>query len=251
MSRARSTDQGGSRLGSTLSGIAVALGCVLFLGGFAWGALVYQPYTVPTNSMAPTIQGGQRVLAQRIDGDEVKRGDVVVFKEKDWGDLPMVKRVVAVGGDKIACCDAKGRMTVNGKPIEEPYLPTSARDAGTNFPPTTVPQGRIFLLGDDRSISLDSSAHLEDAGNGTVPLSGVDARVEAIAWPMEGMLPEPNGFKDLPGGVSEPGPLRLLITAVIGGALLVLGGAAYGPIAKLTGRRGKRPAARREPAGVR
>ncbi len=244
-------DQGGSRLGSTLSGIAVALGCVLFLGGFAWGALVYQPYTVPTNSMAPTIQGGQRVLAQRIDGDEVKRGDVVVFKEKDWGDLPMVKRVVAVGGDKIACCDAKGRMTVNGEPIEEPYLPTSARDAGTNFPPTTVPKGRIFLLGDDRSISLDSSAHLEDAGNGAVPLSGVDARVEAIAWPMEGMLPEPTGFKDLPGGISEPGPLRLLISAVIGGAVLVLGGAAYGPIAKRTGRRGKRPAARREPAGVR
>ncbi|MBC9711663.1 signal peptidase I [Streptomyces sp. TRM66268-LWL] len=250
MSRARSTDQG-SRLGSTLSGIAVALGCVLFLGGFVWGALVYQPYTVPTGSMSPTIQAGQRVLAQRIEGDEVKRGDVVVFKEKDWGDLPMVKRVVAVGGDKITCCDADGRMTVNGKAIEEPYLPTSAGKAGTNFPPTTVPKGRIFLLGDDRAVSLDSSAHLEDAGNGAVPLSGVDARVEAIAWPMDGMLPEPSGFKDLPGGISEPGPLGLMLTAVVAGAVLVMGGAAYGPIAKRAGRRGKRPAARREPAGAR
>ncbi|SDJ70966.1 signal peptidase I [Streptomyces indicus] len=247
---ARRTEQGGGA-GSALSGIAVALGCVLFLGGFIWGALVYQPYTVPTNSMSPTIEAGERVLAQRIDGDEVRRGDVVVFKEKDWGDLPMVKRVVAVGGDKIACCDAKGRMTVNGKPVEEPYLPKNARDTGTNFPPTTVPEGRIFLLGDDRSISLDSSAHLEDAGNGAVPLSGVDARVEAVAWPMDGLLAEPSGFKDLPGGISEPGPLRLILWMVAAGAVLVLGGAAYGPIAKRTGKRGRRPAARKEPAGVR
>ncbi len=251
MSRARGVGQGGSRLGSTLSGVAVALGCVLFLGGFVWGALLYQPYTVPTNSMSPTIAAGERVLAQRIDGDEVKRGDVVVFTEKAWGDMPMVKRVVAVGGDKIACCDAKGRMTVNGKPVEEPYLPTSARDAGTDFPPTTVPKGRIFLLGDDRAISLDSSAHLDDALSGSVPLSGVDARVEAVAWPMDGLLPEPSGFKGLPGGISEPGPLRLILTAVVVGAVLVLGGAAYGPVAKLVGRRGRRPAERREPAGVR
>ncbi|MFI6943521.1 signal peptidase I [Streptomyces sp. NPDC050418] len=252
MSRARGTGRSAGRSGSSaVSGIAVALGCVLFLGGFIWGALVYQPYTVPTNSMSPTIEAGQRVLAQRIDGDEVRRGDVVVFKEKAWGDLPMVKRVVAVGGDKIACCDAKGRMTVNGKAIEESYLPTSARDAGTSFPPTTVPKGRIFLLGDDRSISLDSSAHIEDAGNGAVPVSGVDARVEAIAWPMDGMLAGADGFKDLPGGISEPGPLRLMIAAVIGGAVLVLGGAAYGSLAARAGRRGRRPAARREePAGV-
>ncbi|WP_415951474.1 signal peptidase I [Streptomyces sp. KLOTTS4A1] len=250
MSTERRTDQGGSRSGC-LSGIAVAIGCVLFLGGFVWGALLYQPYTVPTNSMAPTIEAGQRVLAQRIDADEVRRGDVVVFREKDWGDLPMVKRVVAVGGDEIACCDAQGRMTVNGKPVEEPYLPASARDTGTDFPPTTVPEGRIFLLGDDRSISLDSSTHLEDAANGTVPLDGVDARVEAIAWPMEGMLPEASGFKALPGGISEHGPLRMIMASVIGGAVLVLGGAAYGPIARLVGKGGRRSAGRGAAAGAR
>ena len=74
----------GSRTGQRLSGLAVALGLVLFLGGFAWGALLYRPYTVPTSSMSPTIAAGDRVLAERIDGGEVRRGDVVVFTDKTW-----------------------------------------------------------------------------------------------------------------------------------------------------------------------
>lgn len=78
----RRTDEGLGRLGSTLSGLAVALGCVLFLGGFVWGAIVYAPYTVPTDSMAPTIVSGDRILAQRIDGAEIERGDVVVFRRR-------------------------------------------------------------------------------------------------------------------------------------------------------------------------
>ncbi|MCZ9346523.1 S26 family signal peptidase, partial [Streptomyces sp. TRM76130] len=61
-----------------MSGVAVALGMVLFLGGFVWGAVVYRPYTVPTDSMAPTIGAGDRILAERVDGTDVRRGDVVV-----------------------------------------------------------------------------------------------------------------------------------------------------------------------------
>lgn len=105
-----------------VSNLAVAVGCVLFLGGFAWGAVVYKPYTVPTDSMSPTVNPGERVLAQRIDGADVRRGDVVVFTDPVWGDVPMVKRVVGVGGDKVACCEDEGRMTINGEPVEEPYL---------------------------------------------------------------------------------------------------------------------------------
>src|SRR5690242_18674608 len=112
----------GSKAGQRLSGAAVALGLVLFLVGFGWGALAYMPYTVPTSSMAPTIDMGDRVLAQRIDGSEVRRGDVVVFDDKAWvTGSSVVKRVVAVGGDTVACC-TEGRLTVNGKQIEEAYL---------------------------------------------------------------------------------------------------------------------------------
>lgn len=248
MSRTRRSDEGRGRLGSTLSGLAVALGCVLFLGGFVWAAILYQPYTVPTPSMTPTIDAGDRVLAQRIDGGEVHRGDVVVFNEESWSDLPMVKRVVAVGGDRVACCDDQGRLTVNGKAIEEPYLPKGVAASGNGIPPTTVPKDRLFLLGDERSGSLDSSVHLDEAGNGSVPRDAVAARVDAVAWPVKGMLERSIGFAALPGGLSEPGPLRLIVAAVVGGAVLILAGAAYGPIARLGTR--KQPGRRREPAGA-
>ncbi|MEW2164274.1 signal peptidase I [Streptomyces sp. NPDC007084] len=228
-------DQAGGKVGQRLSGLAVALGLVLFLGGFVWGAVVYLPYTVPTSSMAPTIKVGDRVLAQRIDGDEVRRGDVVVFKDKAWvTNASVVKRVVAVGGDTVSCC-TKGRLTVNGKQIAEPYLPEGSLAEITNFPTVKVPKGRLFLLGDERQGSLDSTAHLSDAAGGTVARSAVSARVDAVAWPMDGMLERPTGFETL-GPLSHPGPLRTIVAAVIAGAVLVLGGAAYGPLAKRAGR---------------
>ncbi|WP_406384296.1 signal peptidase I [Streptomyces sp. NBC_01618] len=235
MSAIGRTGDGHGRLGSMLSGLAVAVGCVLFLGGFVWGAVVYRPYTVPTGSMTPTVRAGDRVLAERIDGSEVHRGDVVVFTDPAWGDnVPMVKRVVGIGGDTIACCD-KGRLTINGKAVEEPYLQTEGLASMENFT-ADVPKGRLFLLGDERSSSLDSRVHLKDPGQGSVPRSAVRARVDAIAWPMNGMVARPQGFASLPGGVSSPGPLRLQLGAMVAGVVLILGGAAYGPIAARSAR---------------
>jgi signal peptidase I len=225
---------GGTRsTGSLLSSVAVALGCVLFLGGFVWGAVVYQPYTVPTDSMAPTVGSGDKVLAERIDGGDVRRGDVVVFEDKVWGDVPMVKRVVAVGGDTVRCCVKGNRLEVNGKPVTERYV-TSVQLRGQDpFPGTEVPRGKLFVLGDHRADSVDSREHLTDAAKGSVPRSAVKARVEATVWPLggAGMLPKPSGFAAVPGGVSPAGPLPMIVTAVIVGAVLVLGGAAYGPVA--------------------
>ncbi|MET7764120.1 signal peptidase I [Streptomyces sp. NPDC005336] len=239
MSGARGVGGGkppGGKLGSVLSGLAVAVGCVLFLGGFAWGAVLYKPYTVPTDSMSPTIAKGNRVLAQRIDGGEVRRGDVVVFQDEVWGALPMVKRVVGVDGDKVVCCDKQGRLSVDGKVLEEPYLRSTEPASLTQFS-TTVPKGRLFLMGDHRSDSLDSRVHLTDSSHGAVPRGAVTARVDATAWPVGGlgMLERPGAFKALPGGISQPGPLRLILTAVVTGAVLILAGAAYGPVARRRG----------------
>ncbi|WP_298555864.1 signal peptidase I [Streptomyces luteogriseus] len=243
-----STGPVGSRTGQRLSGLAVALGLVLFLGGFAWGAVVYRPYTVPTSSMTPTIDAGDRILAQRVDGGEVRRGDVVVFKDATWANAPMVKRVVAIGGDTVACCQ-DGKLKVNGKEIDETYLPQGTPAEMSNFPTVTVPKGRLFLLGDERGNSVDSTAHLTDAASGTVARSAVDARVDSVVWPMKGMLERPTGFEPL-GALSSPGPLMTITLLVIAGAVLVLGGGAYGPIAKRTGAaRVRRESA--EPAGVR
>ncbi|MFE9019310.1 signal peptidase I [Streptomyces sp. NPDC007808] len=242
-----SSGPAGSRTGQRLSGLAVALGLVLFLGGFAWGAVVYRPYTVPTGSMAPTIDAGQRVLAQRVDGGEVRRGDVVVFTDKSWvSNAPVVKRVVAVGGDVVACC-TDGKLTVNGKRIDEPYLAEGSLAGIEHFPTVKVPKGRLFLLGDERSGSLDSTAHLTDAAGGTVGRDAVSARVDAVVWPMDGLLPRPTGFESL-GGLSSPGPLRTIVALIVAGAVLVLGGGAYGPIAK---RLAGASRARTEPTGAR
>ncbi|TLQ43503.1 signal peptidase I [Streptomyces marianii] len=242
MSGTGRTGSGHGRLGSVLSGLAVAVGCVLFLGGFVWGALLYQPYTVPTDSMSPTVEPGDRVLAQRIDGSEVRRGDIVVFTDKVWADVPMVKRVVGVGGDKVACCEADGRMTVNGKAVEEPYLRGDEPASPLGFT-VSVPEGKLFLLGDERRTSVDSRSHLQEAGEGTVPIGAVSARLDAVAWPVGGMLERPRSFAALPGGISEPGPVRPVLASVALGAVLILGGAAYGPLAKLAGRR-RRPVGR-------
>ncbi|MGW7363210.1 signal peptidase I [Streptomyces sp. NPDC054841] len=236
MSGTGRTEGGRGRLGRVLSGLAVAVGCVLFLGGFVWGAVQYRPYTVPTESMSPTVEAGDRVLAQRIEGSEVRRGDVVVFTDKVWGDMPMVKRVVGVSGDKIACCDADGRMTINGKAIEEPYLRNKGRASLTGFT-ATVPEGQLFLLGDDRLGSLDSRVHLEDPGHGSVPREAVTARLDAVAWPLGALVERPQSFAALPGGVSRPGPVKLVVGSVALGAVLILVGAAYGPVARAFGRR--------------
>jgi signal peptidase I len=244
--RGRDTGPVGSRTGQRLSGLAVALGIVLFLGGFAWGAVIYRPYTVPTGSMAPTIGAGDRVLAERVDGGQVRRGDVVVFEDTSWvsGAL-VVKRVVAVGGDTVACC-THGRLTVNGEEIDEPYLPAGSAAEDTGFPAVTVPRGRLFLLGDERQGSLDSTAHLTDAAGGTVSRDAVTARVDAVAWPADGMLARPTGFEEL-GPLSEPGPLPTVLVLIVTGAVLVLGGGAYGPLAKRLGGRSRE---RTEPAGA-
>jgi signal peptidase I len=177
--------EAGTRRGRALAGAALAVGLVLFLGGFALGAVLYQPYAVPTDSMAPTVSAGDRVLALRIDGDEVRRGDVVVFSDPVWGDAPMVKRIVGVGGDTVACCTEEGLLSVNGEPVEEPYLDEESRTSPQEFS-AEVPEGELFLIGDHRLDSLDSRSMLTDSDPGTVPRDTVSARVEATVWQRAG-----------------------------------------------------------------
>jgi signal peptidase I len=151
----------------------------------------------------------------------------------------MVKRVVGVGGDVVTCCDKQGRLSVNGKPVDETYLVGGGPASLEKFT-STVPRNELFLLGDNRDVSQDSRVHLDDAEQGAVPASDVKARVAATAWPAGrvGMLGRTSAFDGLPGAVrSSAGPLEWLFFAVIAGAVLILGGAAYGPLARLVKRR--------------
>jgi signal peptidase I len=88
-------------------------------------------------SMEPTVRAGRVITARTVTGTyEPRRGDVVLFRSPGglWGDrkVPLLKRVVAVGGETIACCDTAGKVTVDGKPLDEPYV---AEDASLDEPP--------------------------------------------------------------------------------------------------------------------
>ncbi|MDH6113023.1 signal peptidase I [Kitasatospora sp. MAP12-15] len=220
---------------AVLQGVALALGLVLLVGGFATIALDYRPYSVPTGSMEPTIGAGDTVLARAGGGSGVRRGDVVVFHDQTWGSDKLVKRVVGVGGDKVVCCDAQGQLTVNGTSIDEPYLQhtvlpgigaalaSSTTTAATPFS-VTVPPGRLFVLGDNRVGSLDSRVHLDEL-SGTVATSDVLGRVEATVWPLPhaGLLAGTSAFDPLGGaGGDRNGPLEPAGYAMLVGAALIV-----------------------------
>jgi signal peptidase I len=112
------------------------------------------------------------------------------------GDI-LIKRVIGLPGDKVACCDAQGRVTVNGVALNETsYLYPGNAPSEVRFS-ITVPPGRLWVMGDHRLISDDSRDHLGDPGGGTVPESAVVGRAFVIIWPVSRwrILPIPATFQ--------------------------------------------------------
>jgi signal peptidase I len=234
-----------------LQGIALAVGLGLLVGGFVLTAMTYRPSFVPTPSMQPTITAGDTVLVQRVKGGSIGRGDIVVFKNPLWGNETLVKRVVGIGGDTVVCCDAQHRLTVNGVPVDEPYLSAGAAPtdlagvslkAGQPFS-AQVPAGRLFVLGDNRNGSLDSRVHLEQLA-GTVATSDVSGRVEATVWPAShlGLQRRTAAFDGLGGpAAGRPGPLVPLAWAMAAGTAVIVLVSLTSPVAALARRvRGRR-----------
>ncbi|MDD2574368.1 MAG: signal peptidase I [Firmicutes bacterium] len=108
---------------------------------------------VPTPSMLPTIQLGDQLLVNRFlyRFKPPKRGDIVVFKYPDNPEELYVKRLIGVGGDEVEV--KEGKLHVNGQKIEEDYLYEEMRGS---FGPYKVPEGRYFMMGDNRNNSKDS-----------------------------------------------------------------------------------------------
>ncbi|MFE0628613.1 signal peptidase I [Streptomyces sp. NPDC058864] len=152
---------------------------------------VAQPFEIPSGSMENTLRAGDRVLVNKLAyrfGSTPARGDIVVFDGKgsfvqDSGGTDFVKRVVGVGGDRVTCCDEGGRITVNGRPLEETYLYPGDTPSRVAFD-IEVPKGRLWVMGDHRADSRDSRDHLGDPGGGTVPVDKVIGRAEATIWPL-------------------------------------------------------------------
>ncbi|MFD3506862.1 signal peptidase I [Nocardia sp. NPDC058666] len=186
---------------------------------------VGRPYVIPSQSMENTLQIGDRIYVQKISyyGSEPGPGDVVVFVgPPSWnghyksvrsdnaavrgvqnflsyfGLVPpdendLVKRVIAVGGQTVQCCDKQGRVMVDGKPLDEPYIkkdypwsadrPNAVYPAGRMFGPVKVPEGHLWVMGDNRNESADSRAHVSDDLQGTVPVDNVRGKTVFKIWP--------------------------------------------------------------------
>ena len=202
---------------------------------------VARPYLIPSESMEPTLHGCAGCVGDRIMVDKLtyrfgspQPGDVIVFKgPPTWnygyksirshnlalrwlqnalsfiGFVPpdendLVKRVIAIGGQTVQCRADTG-LTVNGKPLREPYLDPATMMAdpsvypclGSEFGPVSVPQGRLWVMGDNRTHSADSRAHCTsippdalkgilctgDPNSGTVPVGNVIGKARFIVWP--------------------------------------------------------------------
>jgi signal peptidase I len=218
--------------------ILVTIAVVLY---YVMLTFVARPYLIPSESMEPTLHGCSGCVGDRIMVDKLtyrfstpQPGDVVVFKgPPNWnigyksirshntavrwmqnalsfiGFVPpdendLVKRVIAVGGQTVECRANTG-LTVDGKPLKEPYLDPATMMAdpkvypclGNEFGPVKVPDGRLWVMGDNRTHSADSRAHCAnmpsdaqrgllctgDPTPGTVPIDNVIGKARFIAWP--------------------------------------------------------------------
>jgi len=210
-------------------------------------AFVGQMFIIPSQSMENTLLVGDRVIVEKLTN--FQRGDVVVFSdpggwlEDDPADpapwdkvlefigLPtkstpghLIKRVIGMPGDKVMCCTSKGRITVNGYPLDErSYLYTDPDNQQVNPSDVRfeviVPKGHIFVMGDHRDLSADSRCHLSDLSTNQgigqaafVPISLVVGPAFAIAAPFDRTqrLQRPATFAKVPPP-HEPSPARGVI----------------------------------------
>lgn len=185
-------------VGSTPFLVLVALCVAVLIKTF-----LVQAFYIPSESMVPTLEVGDRVFVNKIAYDigDIGRGDVIVFEHPDPGQVPdrgivggflhwlgegigfappededFIKRVIALPGETIEIRDDV--VFIDGEPLDEPYLTPEAVRSNGDYPPTTIPENSLFVMGDNRGNSADSRY-----GLGFVPIERVVGRAFVVIWP--------------------------------------------------------------------
>ncbi|PXY26239.1 signal peptidase I [Prauserella endophytica] len=178
-------------------------------------------YMIPSGSMEQTLHGcagctPDRILVDKITYDftDPEPGDVVVFRGPPaWieGDLPpeesdnavanffqsigsvfglappderdFVKRIIATGGQTVECCDDQNRVLVDGKPLDEPYIYWQGAHEQAEFDPVEVPEGTVWVMGDNRNNSSDSRYQGDGGARGAVPVDNIIGKARFIVLP--------------------------------------------------------------------
>lgn len=170
---------------------------------------LFDVFYIPSSSMEPTFEPGDRIIVSKLDA-EVQRGDTVVFdgtgsfspyvSGSPWMKNPVksagqwlglvgsntvyIKRVIGVAGDTVECCSSNGALTVNGQPVDEPYVYAGDAASDQEFS-VKIPEGRMWVMGDHRSESMDSRALMGAPGGGMIRVDTVIGHPVFIAWPAQ------------------------------------------------------------------
>ncbi|GAA2175672.1 hypothetical protein GCM10009784_19010 [Arthrobacter parietis] len=216
-------------LGSWAKEVLIIVAVALLLS-FLIKTFLFRAFFIPSGSMENTLEIDDRIFVNQLVPEpfELKRGDIVVFRDtqgwlpepaagttdSNWfkdalifvGLVPdesqqhLVKRVIGLEGDRVICCDAEGRITVNGEALDEPYLFPGASPSDVPFD-VTVPEGKIWVMGDHRNASADSRANTDKPGGGFIDVDDIEGKASVIAWPLDrmGFLGNyPDVFADVP-----------------------------------------------------
>ena len=205
---------------------------IAFIASYGIKTFLVRAFYIPSGSMKETLQVNDRILVnQLVPGvQDVNRGDIVVFSDPGgWvhpqampetnafqdllqqvglaaevTDEYVVKRVIGVGGDHILCCDANGLVTINGVPIREPYITLPEGETLVSKDPfdVVVPEGSVWVMGDNRWASKDSRYNQDQPGKGFVSEDEIVGHAFLLNWPISrfGTLPT---YPEVFAGVDE------------------------------------------------
>lgn len=197
----------------------VVIVVVAVLASFLIKTFLIRSFYIPSESMENTLMVNDRILVDELVPGLIplQRGDVVVFKDPGGWLQPtvappqgpvataadqllslvglsaqdandhLIKRVIGLPGDHVTCCNALGQMSVNGTPLNEPYVlkpPGTSAVSGTPFD-VTVPPHELWVMGDNRYNSKDSRYNTDQRDHGFVPISDVVGRAFVISWPID------------------------------------------------------------------